>query len=181
VEVVGSEQAAEAVGEREQQCPADEDPRLGIRIAILRDAARLLRAPDGAGDVVVNLSELAAEEATDLLVLPRLGERLNPERHRLDAAGRVELARRLTDGCDGVLVTELVDLRVKRGAEGLPRPVEARQIQLALAREVAVDDGLGDAYLPRDVRGGRPAVAALGEDAQRRVEDRLPALSGRQA
>ena len=80
-----------------------------------------------------------------------------------------------------MLVSELLDLGVQRFAERLPGPVEAREVELALAREVAVDDRLGDAHLARDVRRRRAAVGALGEDAQRPVEDRLPAFGGPQA
>ena len=51
------------------------------------------------------------------------------------------------------------------GARLLPDVLERREVEVALRREVAVDDRLGDARGARDLGGRRAAVAALDEDA----------------
>jgi hypothetical protein len=113
----------------------------------------------------VHLAELAAEERADLLVLAGLGERLDPERDRLQAARRVELAGALPEPRDDVAAARLSELRVECRAEGLPRGVETREVELALRGEVAVEDRLGDARRAGDLRGRGAAVAGAREDA----------------
>ena len=66
-------------------------------------------------------------------------------------------------------------------AEAAPRLVEAREVEVALRAEVAVEDRLADARLARDLRGRRPAVARAGEERARRVEHGLPPRLRRQA
>ena len=46
---------------------------------------------------------------------------------------------------------------------------------------MAIEDRLRDARLTGDLGGRRTGVAPLREDAQGRVDDRLPPLGGRQA
>jgi hypothetical protein len=59
-----------------------------------------------------------------------------------------------------------------QSAAPLPDGVEAGEVELALRGEVPVEHRLGDAGLARDLRRGRAAVAALGEDAAGRLDDR---------
>ena len=59
LEVLGAERAAEAVGDRDEQGARDEDPRLGVRVAIRVDAALGLHAAEDVREVVVHLAHVA--------------------------------------------------------------------------------------------------------------------------
>jgi hypothetical protein len=129
----------------------------------------------------VHLSQLTPQEALDLLVLAGLVQRLDPERDRLDPARGVELARGLADRGHRLAVAELVELGVERRPQRFPGGLEAREVEVALRAEVAVQDRLGDAGLAGDLGGRGAAVAADHEDALSSRDDRLPALRRRQA
>ena len=55
-----ADEVAEAAVDRRQQAKRDEDPRLGVRVALRLDAAALLGAPYHSGDEVVDLADLLA-------------------------------------------------------------------------------------------------------------------------
>jgi len=57
-----------------------------------------------------------------------------------------------------------------------PDVLEPREIELALRGEVAVEDRLGDARGASDLGGRRAVVAPLGEQADCRLDEVLPAL-----
>src|SRR6188508_3141411 len=69
----------------------------------------------------------------------------------------------------------------ERVAKLHPGAVETREVELPLRREVPVENRLRHRRLARDVGGRRPGVAARGEDALSRVDDRLAPLGGGQA
>ena len=131
-----------------------------------------LRAAEDVRDVVVHLAEMAAEVAADLGVLRRLAQRLEPElgRRELPAAQRGHPPRYREHPCRGIRLA--TDLLLDGLAEAQPHLVETREKERALRREVAVEHGLRDARLPRDLgRRGAP-VAAGGEHAQSYLDDR---------
>ena len=74
-----AEHPAEPVGERSQQAAGEEDPRLGVGIAIGRHRAGRLVPAHHVGHEVVHLAHVGADVALDLLVLGRLGDALDPE------------------------------------------------------------------------------------------------------
>ena len=116
---------------------------------------------------------MPGDEAADLAVLACLRDPLDPEvRHQglLPACDRGQAfpARRRSTWAARTPSSDRAVL--------IPRGVEAREPEVALRREVAVQHGLGDARLAGDLGGRRPRVAALREDAQRRLDD-LPAAS----
>ena len=72
-------------------------------------------------------------------------------------------------------------LELDRRPQLAPRLVEAREPQIALRREVAVDDRLGDAGRARDLGGRRARVAARAEHLERAatIADRRSAAGSR--
>src|SRR6187551_1513419 len=76
LEVGGGEHAAEAVGDRAEEAAADEDPRLGVRIAVGRNGATLLPFAQRSRDEVVHLAHVPADLTADDRVFPGLGEPL---------------------------------------------------------------------------------------------------------
>jgi hypothetical protein len=158
------------VRDRAEESAADHHPRLGIGVAVGRHRPEGLLLADPAGDVVVHGSHVAGDEAADLAILAGLRDPLHPQvRHQglLPAGDRRRRGRR---GARDQRSEDAVENR----AVLLPRGVEAREPEVALRREVAVEHGLGDPRLAGDLGGRRARVAALGEDAQRRQDD-LPA------
>ena len=146
------------------------------------DSARCLRAADQVGDVVVHLPHLGRERGADHRVVVRHGERLHPEvgEHRAGSRARSNASTAIAGihrAGSGSAATPLVP----PGAGVRPRGLEAREVELALRGEVAVQDRLGDAALARDLRRRRAPVAAVGEDPAGRVEHGLPALGRREA
>ena len=153
--------------------PADHHPGLRFGVAVGRQRARLLVLPQAEGDVVVHHPHVAGDGATDLAILAGLGDPLDPEvRHQRLLPPRDRRQGRARSG----------DLRrdrlVDRGPELVPRCVEAREPQIALRGEVAVQDGLAHTRLARDLRRRGTRVAPRGEDAERRLHDCPPALLG---
>src|SRR5439155_1826775 len=144
----------------------------------MEDAFRLALA-DQAGDEVVHLAHVAAEMATELGILGGLAERLDPQ------LGHLEFAVASRDVTPPHRLERLAD--VCRRPEGLlprrtspaPHVVERGEIEVALRPEVAVEDRLRDAGGPRDLGRRRAAIAAFGEDADRRLDQRLAALGRR--
>src|SRR5204862_4115846 len=59
-----------------------------------------------------------------------------------------------------------------------PGGVEAREVEVALRGEMAVEHRLGDTALPRDLSRRGRAVARPAEDANGRVQDAAPPLGG---
>ena len=111
-----------------------------------------------------------------------LGQRLDPEVDEHDPRRSAFLEVGLADRAQPVRRIRLaLERLVPERAHALPDRVQAGEVELALRGEVAVEDRLGDAGLTGDLRGGRAAVAALGEDAAGRLDDRLPALRPREA
>src|ERR671923_44433 len=126
------------------------------------------------------LRVVAGEPAADLDVVARLRDRLDPE-----VGDQPALVSRLQVGVPHSRNPERrVGLGLDRGlphcTARLPGVLEAREVEIALGREVAVEDRLGHAGLARDLRRRRPAVAAFREDPGGAVEDRGAALFGGQ-
>src|SRR6478609_3258398 len=85
-----------------------------------------------------------------------------------------------SDGLDrGARVGSLVE-RPLPGVAGLrPDVLERGEVQVALRGEVPVEDRFRDPGRAGDLRGGRAVVAALGEEADRGLDEVLPALGRR--
>src|SRR6266516_3916505 len=128
VELV-ADQAAEPAVDGRQQAERDEDPGLGIGIALGNDAARLLRAADHVGHERMDFAHLGSEGPPDLRIVGSLRAHL------------------------------------------LPDSVQTREVELPLRGEVPEEHGLRDAGLAGDLRRRGAVVAALGEDAARRLDD----------
>src|SRR3954452_1962010 len=176
---VVSEQADQAVVDRCQQAAGDEEPRFRLRVTLAVDVALRLRVPDQVGEEVVVLADLGSECGGDTLAARGLRQRLDPQVDQSDARFRAGLHVRVGDRAEAALGV-LLDRLVAHGTKLLPRLLEAREVEVALRAEVAVEDRLGDLGGARDLRRRRAAVARAREDVARRVEDRLPALRGTQ-
>src|ERR1043166_6400624 len=149
VELV-ADHVAEAVVDRAQEAEGDEDPRLRIRVALGYDAAVFLGPPDQARDVVVHLAHLRPERAPDLGIVCSLGQRLDPEVAEHDPGGCPRLEICLADRLEPVRrVLLALDRPLPDHPDLLPDAVEAGQVEIALGREVAVEDRLGDSGLAR--------------------------------
>ena len=110
-----------------------------------------------------------AHVAADLRVLARLGDRLHPEARQQRPSSRASSpARSRASPRPRPRCSISASIRV---ADPAPRLVEARDVEVALRREVPVQDRLRDAGLARDLRRRRARVAPLREDAQRRLDD----------
>ncbi len=165
---------AEPVGERPQQPAGEEDPRLGIGIAIGRHRTGRLIPPHHLGDEIVHFAHVRADVALDLLVLSRLGDALHPEIRQ-----QWVRPRRALLGADVRERTRTGDrsrLELDRRSQLTPGLVEAREPQLLLRREVPVDDRLRDAGCAGDLRRRRARVAARAEYVERGSDDRRPPL-----
>src|SRR5579872_2840656 len=134
--------------DRRQEAAADEDPRLGDRIAVRTDDTLLLPAPDDVGEEIVHLADLPAHRLGDDGVVGSLAERLDPEvdEPELRAFGHVRVGDR-AEARVRVTRERLLGLL----AEALPGLVEAGEIEIALGAEMAVEDRLGDSGLTRDL------------------------------
>ena len=139
----------------------------------------LLAAADQIRDEVVHLTHLAAQVAFQLGVLGGLAQRLNPELRELELRRPdrdVPLADRLDRGAG---VGGLVELPLPGLARLRPDVLERGEVQVALRGEVPVEDRLRDAGGAGDLRGRRPVVTALGEEADRRFDQVPPAVDRR--
>ncbi len=58
--------------------------------------------------------------------------------------------------------------------------LQQREVQTLLIREVAIEDGLGDAGRGRDIVQTGPVIAAFAEQAPGRLDDHCPTLGARQ-
>ena len=128
------------------------------------------------GDEVVHLAHVPAELLAELGVLVRLAQRLHPELGHLElavadrhvaAAHRLERLAHVWPSTRAPAPSDVARLP--------PHVVERGEIEVALRREVAVEDRLGDARRARDLRRRRAAVAAVGEDADRGLDQRARA------
>src|SRR5438874_3971793 len=174
---LAADEVAEAVVDRAQQSERDEDPRLGVRVALGDDPARCLGAPDHVGDELVHLAHLATQRAADLGVVCGLRQRLDPEVDEHGARGGARLEVGLADRLQPVRRVLLTpDGLLPEHAHLLPDRVEAGEVELPLRREMAVENRLGDPGLAGDLRCGRAAVASLREDAASRFDDCALAL-----
>src|SRR5436190_15187182 len=69
-----------------------------------------------------------------------------------------------------------LDRIVPGRTEAVPRRVDTREVEVALRGEVPVEDRLAHARLARDLGGCGPAIRALREDAEGRIDQRATAL-----
>src|SRR5690348_16963750 len=170
VEVV-AEEASETDVHRREQPAGDEDPRLGDRVALRGDHSARLAVADDVREEVVHLAHLPAKRRCDHAILRRLGERLDPQVDEPDPRA----LRHVGVGDRAETAVRIVrDRLLADRAEARPRLVEAREIEVALRAEVAIEDRLADPGLARDLCSRRTAVARLGEDAAGGVQYRLP-------
>src|SRR4051794_24119503 len=73
---VGGAEAPEAAAHRGEQADREEDPGLGLRIAVARDRTRPLGPLDHVRDVVVHLADVPPKVAPQLGLVACLPERL---------------------------------------------------------------------------------------------------------
>src|SRR6185436_7365344 len=133
---------------------------------------------------VVDRAHVPCDVLADLPVLPRLGDPLDPEvrHHRLlPTRGRDGEEEAAADGLRCFVAgpargQQIVRRAVERVAELLPGSVEACGPEVALRREVAVEERLADPCLARDLRGCRARVASGREHPERCLDDRPPPL-----
>src|SRR5207247_4990016 len=153
--------------------PGHEDPGCRTDVAGGRDPATLVDAPETAGEEVVHLAHVSTHEPADLGILARLCDRLHPQAREQ----RLQIPhRRRAHAAPRLRRPQLVDLRLQLAADATPGLVQAREVEIALRREVAVQDRLGDTGFPRDLRSRRSRVAPVREDVEPSVDDRGPAL-----
>jgi glutamine synthetase type I len=137
----------------------------GLLHAGLEGIERGYELPD---PMETNLYELTAPERRSL------GIESLPE-----SLGEAIAAAEESEVVEKTLGPELRELLLDRLPEAQPCLVQACKPEVALGGEMPVDDGLGDPGLACDVGRRRARIAAGGEHAQRRVDDRRPALVGR--
>ena len=122
---------------------------------------------------------MLAEVSGQLGVLPGLAECLDPHLARVDRVLPEPVERARDRERPLARVGLGGDDRLGRLLQALGHGLEAGDVQVALGREVPVQDRLAHARGASDLRGRGAAVAPLAEDLQRGVDDRRPPLGGR--
>src|SRR5262245_2953608 len=171
-------QQSYAAAHHAEDSAGEHDPRLGVGVALGDDRPLCLAPADQIRDEVVHLAHVPAQVALQLGILGRLTQRLHPQLRELELRRPdrdVPLADRLDGGAG---IGGLVELPLPVLARLRPDVLERREVQVALRGEVPVQDRLRDAGGAGDLRGGGAVVAAVREEADRRL-DQVPAAIGR--
>src|SRR6266536_109516 len=171
---------ADASPDHAEHAVGEEGPGFGVRVAVGVEDAFRLPAADQVGHEVVHLAHVAAEVPAELGVLARLPEGLHPELRHLElAVADPDLA--VADCLECVAhVVGRGERPLPGGADIAPHVIERREIEVALRGEVAIEDRLRDPRRARDLGRRRTAIAALGEDPDRSLDQCLAALGRRQ-
>src|SRR6266851_1795316 len=172
---------ADAAADHAEDAAGDEEPRLGVDVAVGVEDTLLLAAADQRREEVVHLAHVLAHILPQLRILGRLAQRLHPQLRELGLAvadAEMAAAHRLEARTD---VRRVGDRFLPRRARLRPDEVEGGEVEVALRREVPVQDRLRDACGACDLRRRRPAVAAFREDTDRGLDELETALRRGQA
>src|SRR6266404_1905315 len=177
--LVWAEEAYSPADEAEHAA-GEEEPGFRFHVQVEPEDALGLALADHAGEELVHGLHVLPHVLSELFVLCGFAEGLHPElRELVLAVARPDrAAAHLLQA--GPHVGGVRDRLLPRAPSLRPHVVEDGEIEIALRREVAVEDRLGDACGARDLRRRRPAVAALGEDPDRRLDQLEPAFRRRQ-